>query len=372
MNNIKNYINFVFFSKKVFLLPKKKEILIFDQTGSHNFFKYLKRYNYSILRTRYEELNIPIFFKTFFQFKFNYQSYLINYINCVNPKLILTYMDNNPRFYKLKKEDSSFKTVFVQYGIRSSFNDIFALKSKLKKRDNKVDKMFLANKTICKKYSSFVNGQTIPIGYFKNNMVKILKTKKKKEILYISVFRNYKNSQRIFKNVTYGDFFSNDSFFFKWLEKYCLQNKLKINILARSDNNKNFLNEKKYFEQFFSSPNIIFENKNPYKHLDKYEYIITNDSTLGIENLARGGKACFVCNAPNKFPLNTRKFGFTEGLKKNGPFWTRENNSRQFKKVLDYLIKSKRKSWKKYVDKVVMRDKNNKIFQECINNILKN
>ena len=33
-----------------------------------------------------------------------------------------------------KKEDSNFKTVFVQYGIRSSFNDIFALKSKLKKK----------------------------------------------------------------------------------------------------------------------------------------------------------------------------------------------------------------------------------------------
>ena len=66
MNNIKNYINFVFFSKKVFLLPKKKEILIFDQTGSHNFFKYLKKYNYSILRTRYEELNIPIFFRNLF------------------------------------------------------------------------------------------------------------------------------------------------------------------------------------------------------------------------------------------------------------------------------------------------------------------
>ena len=370
MKIIINYINFVLFSKKVFLLPERKEILIFDQTGSHNFFKYIKKYNYSILKTRYEELNIPIFLKTFFQFKFDYQSYLKNYISCVNPKLILTYMDNNPRFYKLKKENSNFKTIFVQYGIRSSFNDIFALKSKLKKKDNKVDKMFLANKTICKKYSSFIDGQTIPIGYFRNNMVEISKKKKKKEILYISVFRNYKKSQQIYKNVTYGDFFSNDPFFFKWLDNYCLQNNLKINILARSWNNKNFLIEKKYFEQFFSSPNVIFENNNPYKYLDNYEYVITNDSTLGIENLARGGKTGFVSNAPNKFPLTTRKFGFTESLKKNGPFWTRENNTIQFKKVLDYLIKSKRKSWNKYIDKVVVRDKDNKIFRECLNKIL--
>ena len=127
---------------------------------------------------------------------------------------------------------------------------------------------------------------------------------------------------------------------------------------------------KKYFEQFFSSPNVLFENNNPYKYLDNYEYVITNDSTLGIENLARGGKTGFVSNAPNKFPLTTRKFGFTESLKKNGPFWTRENNTIQFKKVLDYLIKSKRKSWNKYIDKVVVRDKDNKIFRECLNKIL--
>ena len=123
-------------------------------------------------------------------------------------------MDNNPRFYKLKKENSNFKTVFVQYGIRSSFNDIFALKSKLKKKDNKVDKMFLANKTICKKYSSFVNGQTIPIGYFRNNMVEILKKKKKKKKYYIFQFLEIiKIARGSLKNVTYGDFFSNDPFF---------------------------------------------------------------------------------------------------------------------------------------------------------------
>ena len=371
MNIIKKYLIFFLLSKKVFFLPKKKRILIFDQTGSHNFFKYLKKYDYSILKTRFEEFNIPILLKTVFQFNFTYHSYVNNYINCVSPKIILTFIDNNPTFYKLKKKESGFKTIFVQNGIRSSFNDIFAIKNKLNKKENNVDKMFLANKIYCKKYSSFVNGKTIPIGFFRNNMVKISKRSKKKEVLYVSVFRNYKKSVKIFKDVTYGDFFSNDPYFFKWLDNYCLQSNLKINILTRASNVKDFLYEKKYFKQFFSSPNLIFENNNPYKHLDRFEYVITNDSTLGIENLARGGKTGFVCNAPNKFPLTTRKFGFNENLKKNGPFWTRENNSRQFKRVLDYLIKSKRKSWNKYIDKVVMRDENNKTFQECIYKILK-
>ena len=44
----------------------------------------------------------------------------------------------------------------------------------------------------------------------------------------------------------------------------------------------------------------------------------------------------------------------------------------QFSEICSYyLIKSKRKSWNKYIDKVVMRDENNKTFQECIYKILK-
>ena len=62
-------------------------------------------------------------------------------------------------------------------------------------------------------------------------MVKISKRNKKKEVLYVSVFRNYKKSVKIFKDVTYGDFFSNDPYFFKWLDNFCLQNNLKINML---------------------------------------------------------------------------------------------------------------------------------------------
>jgi surface carbohydrate biosynthesis protein len=370
MNIISKYINFILLSKKKLFFPEEKRILIFDVTGSQNFSKYLKKYDYSILNTRFEELNIPILLKTLCGLDLSYQSYLFNYINTVKPKIILTFIDNNPLFYKLKKNDKNLKTIFVQNGIRSSFNDIFAIKHKLKKKDNNVDFMFVANKVYGKKYSSFVTGKTIPIGYFRNNSFKISKKKRKKEILLISVFRNYSFDQKIYKNITFGDFFSNDKFFFNWLDNFCSENKLKINILARSSKNKDFIVEKNYFEQFFSNPNIIFEKDNPYKHIDRYEYVVTNDSTLGIENLARGGKTAFISNSPNIYPLITRKFGHNENLKKNGPFWTSENNTQNFKRVLKYLINSKRKDWNKYTKHSIVIDKNNKIFQETIKTIL--
>lgn len=370
MQIIIKYIKFLILSKKKFFIPKNVSILIFDYTGSINFTKYLKRYKYSILRTRFEELNISILFKTLINFQFSYQNYLMNYINAANPKIVLTFIDNNPLFYKLKNRNTKFKTILIQNGIRSSFNDVFATKHKLKKKENFVDYMFVANEIYAKKYSSFIKGKTIPIGFFRNNMFRILKKKRKKEVLLISVFRNYRSNKQIHKNINFGVFFSNEPFFLKWLNEYCIKNNLKVNILARSSKLKDFVVEKKYFKKFFLSPSLIYEKYNPYKYLDSYEYIITNDSTLGIENLSRGGKTAFICNSPNIYPLTTRKFGFNENFNKNGPFWTWENKIKRFDKVMNFLIKNKNNEWKKYTKNIFIRDDKNKIFKKTLNKLL--
>lgn len=365
------YIKFLFISKKSFFPPEKKEILIFDETGSNNFLKYIKKKNYSILNTRFEKINLFVLCKTLLNRKLNFLEYINNYIKIVKPKIVLTFIDNNPLFYKIDHKNFN-KSIFVQNGIRSSFNDIFHNKNQQKINENFVDYMFVANEFYGKKFSSFIRGKTIPIGYFKNNLYKISNVKKKREILIISVFRNYNNNDKIYKNISYKNFFSNDKYFYSWLDKYCKKKKLKINILTRARKYDEFLIEKKYFENFFSNANIIFVKSNPYKIIDAYEYVVTNDSTLGIENLSRGGKTAFICNAPNIYPLITRKFGFNENLSSNGPFWTWENKVKKFEKILNFLIKHKKEKWKKYTKNILIRDNNNKTFNKYLNKTLRN
>lgn len=359
------YIKFLFFSKKSYFPPEKKDILIFDETGSNYFLKYIKKKKYSILNTRFEKINLFVLCKTLLNRKLNFLGYINNYIKIVKPKIVLTFIDNNPLFYKIDHKNFK-KSIFVQNGIRSSFNDIFHNKNMQKNNENFVDYMFVANKFYGEKFSSFIKGKTVPIGYFKNNLYKISNVKKKKEILIISVFRNYTN------NKIYKSFFSNDKYFYSWLERYCNEKKLKVNILCRAKKYDEFLIEKKYFENFFSNANIIFIKSNPYKIVDAFEYIVTNDSTLGIENLSRGGKTAFVCNAPNIYPLITRKFGFNENLNNNGPFWTWENKVKKFEKILNFLIKNKKEKWRKYTKNISIRDDNNKTFKKYINETLRN
>ena len=61
--------------------------------------------------------------------------------------------------------------------------------------------------------------------------------------------------------------------------KFFAITKIKINILARTHSEEEFEKEKIILKIFYNAK-IIYENKNPYKWIDKYEYIITNDSTL--------------------------------------------------------------------------------------------
>ena len=82
--------------------PYKKKILIFDYNLYYKY-KILEFFKteHEILFTRFEKINIFILIKSFLKLKFSYFDYLQTYIDYVNPKLLITFNDNNLKFYKL-------------------------------------------------------------------------------------------------------------------------------------------------------------------------------------------------------------------------------------------------------------------------------
>ena len=114
-------ILYYLFSKKIFTKPKNNKILIYDSVQSEFLGKIIKRKNAEILSTRGEAINLYILtlliFKNFFlifnlnKLRFNY---LILYLKIVDPKLIITYTDNDPVFYKLKPYFSNKGAAFSQ------------------------------------------------------------------------------------------------------------------------------------------------------------------------------------------------------------------------------------------------------------------
>ena len=91
----------------------------------------------------------------FLQGKFRKKEYLETFIKLVNPKIIITAIDNNPNFYLLKIRKDQ-KKILIQTATKSPVYDssIFKIdngKTKVvKKRSYNVDKIFVFNEYIGK------------------------------------------------------------------------------------------------------------------------------------------------------------------------------------------------------------------------------
>ena len=125
--------------------------------------------------------------------QFSFFDYVINYIKYTDAKLVITSMDNDMSFYKIKST-IPILTIFFQNGVRNVQQDIFSIletKKKFKKKlknKNHVDLMCTFNKITGDLYKKFIRGKTIISGsVLLSNDQKILF--KKKNLVYISLYR---------------------------------------------------------------------------------------------------------------------------------------------------------------------------------------
>jgi surface carbohydrate biosynthesis protein len=366
-----------------FFRPSSKEILIYDNQGSKYIGRYLKKNSYEILHTRKEKFSILIILKCLLKLKFTTVEYVREYIKFVRPKLIISYIDNNPSFYNLKNISSA-RTLFIQNSNRSSFNDIFFdtfdskmnLLNEIKEKKFYVDYMLMWNNKIGKLYNKFIKGETISIGSFRNNfLIKKKLPLKNKIILFISNFKNMNKSDKIKGIGEYKNFIKNEKKLLRLIRDYCVINNLQIHVLGKYLNNPN--TEKKYFNKFFSCVNNYkfipaTYSRETYSIALKYHIIVAIESSLGHEMLAQKRRVAFFSTHEDTYPMNTLYFDWLGKRKKSGPFWTNKLTKNNIKNVLDFLIRSTDAQWieklNKYKSNLMNIDKNNRTFVQIIKN----
>ncbi len=356
-----------------FRILKEKKFLIFDAEESSHLFNYLKKNETEILNTRKEIINFWILLKCFFNFKLSYKYYLIFYIKTIKPKIIITLIDNNLFFYEIKKFYQC-KTLSIQRGLRTEYNDIFSSYQE-EKKDLSCDAIFVWNEKLGKKYENLIKTKIEVIGSFVNNIEKKIEGEIiKRDILYISTFRPNKDEKKIFKNLTWYDFIKNEPSLLKYLNNYCKKFNRKLSVIGRYDESNG---EKDFFSKNFDN-DLSFEYVKNYNQRDTYNIcsnanlIITIDSTLGYEMLARGKKVAFFGLRPNLYPLNTRNFLYPE-ISKKGKFWinTERLSENEFLEIINYLNTVKENDWHEehnYIKKnYISIDEGNNKFLNYIN-----
>ena len=371
--------------KWIFLLPEKRKILVVDAI-LNPFTHYFKENEMNIFYRRGEEINISILFLCLINLELSGLGYYKQYIKFAKPKIILTGIDYYPNFYRLSNL-TKVKTAFFQRGRGSYMAGVFYEKKIFNIRNKKnfhVDYMFVHNKHVAKLYNSFTTGKAIPIGSFVNNMEKKFTKRKKKEILYISTYKPHvdyiSDTHQESKNNNKSNsapFFEYDKHVIKSLSNFANKNNLKLNILGRNIGIKiNLENEKKYFDNIIDGKyNFLTsgKNKTSNKIVEEFEFVFTDSSTLGVDNLVKNGKTGFIFFKPDRYRWHTVRFGGIENLSRKGPFWTMTttNNKKEFERVFKFVTKTNNKTWhkirKRYVPDVMAYDRGNKKFLKIVN-----
>jgi surface carbohydrate biosynthesis protein len=369
--------------KKTWFFPSSSDIIIVDESGSESIFPFLENLKVTIIYTRGEKVNIPCLVYAvilrIFKFDCFYISYVGAYIKLTSPKVLITFIDNNPSFYKLSLNFPKIQTVFIQNGFRCSHNDIFETLSYSKKQH--VDFMLVFGKTIGELYSKYISGKVIPIGSLKNNSIlrgdNYLDAKDKNKVVFISQWRN-KPTIGFFLpsyNIEYDLFYKAEKEVLNFLSKWCLANICKLEICGCSELEGK--NEHAYFKKLL--PNFSFEfskkesNISSYSCIDKAEIVVFIDSTLGYESLSRGNKTAALTIRSEILGWDDYSFGWPKKFPNYGLFWTNELDIIRFGNIMNYLKNVSDKEWKSVVNEVmtdiIEYDPGNMRIKELINQI---
>jgi surface carbohydrate biosynthesis protein len=340
---IVKFAKFFFSTNFIFLPPKKSNLILFDAQSEKIISKIFKLKHFSILCIRKEEINLFVLIKTFLKLQFSFFDYIINYIDYCGAKIVITAVDNNNNFYKIKSR-LNVTTIFFQNGVRIGHQDVFSIFHQKKKLNYyrsiyNVDLMCVMNKMTGNLYQKFIQGKVFVAGSVLSNERQILKTRNK-DLLYVSLYRI--NSEAKVKNNTIK--------LIKTLNQYCIKNHLKLKILGKYYK-KNTKEEKNFYDQALGR-NIFFipnsKKRNTYNIIDKAKIIISPGSTAGIESLGRGKKTVLINIKYNVSNFGKKVFfGFYTKRRNLGLFWHNGLNKKAIFKIINKVLSCKKSKWDK-------------------------
>ena len=114
---------------------------------------------------------------------------IISAVNNNTPKIVITFVDNDLGFYRLKKLQKNIIFVAVQNGTRFVTGDLLSTLSKNEKI-YKTDYYFIFNDSYGKQVGKYIKSNFITIGSLKNNIYSIRNENEINSLCYISRMSN--------------------------------------------------------------------------------------------------------------------------------------------------------------------------------------
>ncbi len=372
-----------FSASKMSIKPLKKvDVLIYDKSNVEIFAPYLKNLSHEILHNRMEKFNLLILLKLLMKFKkINMINYTFEFINQCKPKIIISFIDNNPSFYSIKNRFPEVKVIAIQNGMRSQ--DLFVKFKSIK--DLKADYIFTWGKAIQEKYQSSLSVKNLIIlGSFKNNLILRSEKKKRSSIAFISTGSE---DNRYFytideftnkRDVPSKEFYKPEYILLPKILDFCNRNNKKLEIIGREKQEENrSQKEYEWYKKILGGNNFTFfefgKKKSAYQISDEVELCVNIYSAFGLEAIARGTRVSFF-HLRQKVLSPTYHCFWPGKINLKGDFWTDDSSQDEVDRVLNYSLKTNDVDWnnsiKKIIPNLITFDKDNKTFSDTIKKIL--
>jgi surface carbohydrate biosynthesis protein len=339
--------------KLFFALPKRQQVALADASGFSILNKYIPEEDISIIDI--ERMNVFALFRMLVAGKKSLFDYTVAYIKIFKPQFVFTFLDNNVNFYKLAAIFPRVKFIAIQNGQRANYaNQLgFGFFDQLK---NDSAKYKLSAHAICvlgttsaKQYTQYIQAKPVVTGSLKNNLIgnQIMPTERF-EIVYVSQHAPFEipNSEVKFffgnKSITAEEFYAIEQKVVRFLAAHSKLTNQSFAVLGKRTDSSQF--EREFFTSAAGPHKIQFiprtSETSTYEFCNSASILVTTDSTIGYEFLARGKKVAFLSARIDAIDhvlsqeVHDTDFGFPLELGTSGPFWTNSANESEFERVI--------------------------------------
>ena len=336
-----------------FALPKGQQVALADASGISILNKYIPQKDISIIDI--EKLNVFAVLRMLFARKKSHFDYTIAYIKIFKPQFVFTFLDNNVDFYKLAAMFPKTKFIAVQNGQRANYanqmgNGFFdLLKNASLKNKLSAHAICVLGTTAADQYTQYIQAKPVVTGSIKNNLIggQIAPTDHF-DIVYISQHAPFDipNSEIQFffgkKSITAQEFYTIEQKIVCFLAERSVRLHQSFAVLGKRTDSSSY--EREFFVSAAQPAPIHFiprtSEVSTYEFCNSASLIVTADSTVGYEFLARGNKVAFLSGRTNAVCIELSReihdtdFGFPLELGASGPFWTNTANESDFEQVI--------------------------------------
>ena len=353
---LRRAVPIVFSGRIDWLPPNRRIIVLIHADGFNTLTTFVSASDVAILDP--ERINVFIVLKMLFSFQNSHAQYRVKFINTVQPKVVITFIDNDVTFYSLKILVPGPQFVSVQNGLRHnySFNSQGGLLDQLDEVSKRVsltcDYICVFGLASAKLFSTYINTKTLITGSIQNNFrEKNMPHAMTSDVVFVSQLQAFTlegSSVKVYfgqQGITISEFFEAERQIVRALDKYCEENELRLVVCGKRDQTHTY--EREFFENILQpkKPNFLIRESgsSTYDAIDATGLVVTIDSTIGYESLSIGKRVAFMSGRTQSADpvglaqIRDTNFGYPLDLPAHGNFWTNQASATELTRILDYL-----------------------------------